>query len=185
MYEPVNSRKQSMNANSRKKLHHRPMKPMKTCIMKHVNHPRTLAAQLFTVALIARSRLALQFEQGAVGMMSRCRDLLTVSLVAAWAAGWSLQANAQVPVDVIGTLPVAEYNTYIGSVSYADWGFEPFIAVNPTDPNKIVISSQAYNTGSSYGASLWYSTDGGKNWGIRFPITTPPSGIVPADQVYA
>ncbi len=158
---------------------------MKTSIMKHVNHSRTLAPQLFAVALLARSRLALQFNKGAVVMISRCRDLLTVSLVTAWAAGWSLQANAQVPVDVIGWLPVAEYNTYIGSVSYYDWGFEPFIAVNPTDPNKIVISSQAYNTGSSYGASLWYSTDGGKNWGIRFPITTPPSGIVAADQVFA
>src|SRR6266699_1399528 len=107
MYEPANSRKQSMNANSRKKLHHQPTKAMKTCIMQHVNHSRTLAAQLFTVALIARSRLALQFKQGAVGMMSRCRDLLTVGLVTAWATGWSLQVNAQVPVDVIGTLPVA------------------------------------------------------------------------------
>ncbi len=158
---------------------------MKTFIMNHLNHSRTLAAQLFAAALLAPSRLALQFKQRVVGMMSRCLDLLTVSLVTAWAAGLPLQANAQVPVDVIGTLPVAEYNTYIGSVSYDAWGFEPFIAVNPTDPNKIVISSQAYNTGSSYGASLWYSTDGGSNWGIRFPITTSPSGVVPADQVFA
>src|SRR6266853_5278118 len=153
--------------------------------MNNLNHSQTLAAQLFAAALTPRPRLALQFKKGAAVMMSRCRALLTVSLVTAWAAGWSLQANAQVPVDVIGTLPVAEYNTYIGSVTYYDWGFEPFIAVNPTDPNKIVISSQAYNTGSSYGASLWYSTDGGNNWDIRFPITTSPSGIVAADQVFA
>ncbi len=161
------------------------MKAMKSRIMKHVNHSRTLAAQLFAVALLARSRLALQFKQGVVGMMSRCRDLLTVSLVTVWAAGLPVQTNAQVPVDVIGRLPVAEYNTYIGSVTYYDWGFEPFIAVNPTDPNKIVISTSVYDTSFSDGASLWYSTNGGNNWAIRFPITTPPSGIVPADQVYA
>ena len=97
-----------------------------------------------------------------------------------------MQGNAQVPVDVIGTLPVAEYNTFVAPYyPTGDFGFEPFIAVNPTDPNKIVISSQAYNTASSYGASLWYSTDGGNNWGIRFPITTSPSGVVAADQVFA
>src|SRR6266550_2720713 len=136
-------------------------------------------------ALIVRPRLVQQFTRGADVMMSRCRDLLTLSLVTVWAAGLPLQANAQVPVDVIGRLPVAEYNTYIGSVAYDDWGFEPFITFNPTDPNKIVISSGAYDTGFSAGASLWYSTNGGSNWAIRFPITTPPSGRVPADQVFA
>ncbi len=63
MYEPVNSRKQSMNANCRKKLHYQPTKAMKTCIMKHINRSRTLTAQLFAVALIGPSRLALQFKK--------------------------------------------------------------------------------------------------------------------------
>ncbi len=119
-------------------------------------------------------------------MISRCRGLLTVSLVTAWAAGLPVQANAQVAVDVIGTLPVGDYNTFIAPYDPNGWGFEPFIAVNPTDPNKIVISSQAYHTDSFLGvASLWYSTNGGNNWDIRFPITTSPSGIVAADQVFA
>src|SRR5215471_269152 len=96
-----------------------------------------------------------------------------------------LQTFAQVPVDVIGTLPIAEYNTWIAPPTYNEWGFEPFIAVNPADPSKIVISSLAYNSAFSDGASLWYSTNGGKTWGIRFPIKNPPSGKVPADQVYA
>src|SRR6266700_2842653 len=121
MYEPVNSRKRSRNANSRKKLHHQPTKAMKTCIMKHVDHSRTLAAQLFAVALIARSRLALQFDKGAVVMISRCRGLLTVSLVTAWAAGLPVQANAQVAVDVIGTLPVGDYNTFIAPYDPNGW----------------------------------------------------------------
>ena len=94
-----------------------------------------------------------------------------------------LQTFAQVPVDVIGTLPIAEYNTWIAPPTYNEWGFEPFIAVNPADPSKIVISSLAYNSAFSDGASLWYSTNGGKTWGIRFPIKNPPSGKVPADQV--
>src|SRR6266852_3575918 len=118
-------------------------------------------------------------------MMSRYRQLLRATLVTAWAAGWALQARAQMPVDVIGGLPVADYNTFVAPHPTYDFGFEPFIAVNPTDPNKIVISSQAYDSGYSAGASLWYSTNGGNNWGIRFPITTPPSGVVPSDQVFA
>jgi hypothetical protein len=96
-----------------------------------------------------------------------------------------LQTFAQVPLDVIGTLPLAEYSTWIAPQTYNEWGFEPFIAINPTDPRKIVISSAAFNTGYPDGASLWYSTDGGSTWGLRFPITNPPLGIVPADQVFA
>jgi hypothetical protein len=109
-------------------------------------------------------------------MICRCRDLLNVSSVTAWTAGLPLPTVAQMPVDVIGTLPLAEYNTWVAPPSYNEWGFEPFIAVNPTDPNKIVISSTVYNTRTPAGAALWYSTDGGKNWGIRFPITPPTFG---------
>src|SRR6266853_405470 len=104
---------------------------------------KTQVKNLFLLpALIARSRLALQFKKGVA------LELTTVSLVTSWAAGWPLQAKAQVPVDVIGTLPVADYNTFIAPYATGNWGFEPFIAVNPVDPNKIVISSQAYFTDS-------------------------------------
>src|SRR5215472_6274964 len=118
-------------------------------------------------------------------MMSRFRDLLTVSLATAWLAGLPLESLGQAPMDVIGTLPLAEYNTWIAPPTYNEWGFEPCIAVNPTDPNKIIISSTVYNSDFMEGASLWYSTNGGKTWGIRFPIKNPPSGQVPWDQVYA
>jgi hypothetical protein len=103
------------------------------------------------------------------------------------------------PLDVIGHLPVAEYNQFIPSAvnsegnSYKDWGNEPFVAVNPTDPNKIVVSSFAFDgvfvTGPSapLAASIWYSTDGGSTWGLRFPIPTfpVPDEGVPNDQTFA
>jgi hypothetical protein len=141
---------------------------------------------LLLPVLIARTRFVQQSRKGAYVMRSRCRDLFLVSLATAWSAGSPVPTFAQVPVDVIGTLPLAEYNTWIAPpTDYHDWGFEPFIAVNPADPNKIVISSSAYNTAFVDGASLWYSTNGGKTWGIRFPIKNPPSGKLPSDQVYA
>jgi hypothetical protein len=95
-----------------------------------------------------------------------------------------LPADAQVQVDVVGTLRVDDYNTYIAPQGYSDWGNEPVVAINPTDPSKIVISSFAFDTGYSLGASLWYSTNGGATWGLRFPIKNPPQGLVPADQVF-
>jgi hypothetical protein len=93
-------------------------------------------------------------------------------------------ARAQ-SVDVIGDLPLSDYNTYIAPFSYNDWGNEPFIAVNPVNPQDIVISS--FSVYNSPGASLWYSTNGGSSWGIRFPITPDPvSGVsVPNDQTFA
>jgi hypothetical protein len=102
----------------------------------------------------------------------------------AWSGGLPLESLGQTPMDVVGALPLAEYNTWIAPPTYNEWGFEPFIAVNPTDPNKIIISSTVYNSDFMEGASLWYSTNGGKTWGIRFPIKNPPSGKVPSDQVY-
>jgi hypothetical protein len=96
-------------------------------------------------------------------------------------------------IDVIGNLPVAEYNQFIGSQSLKDWGNEPFIAVNPTNTSQVVISSFAYGafvsgSGDAAGkSSIWYSTNGGTSWGIRFPIPTaaPGGGGVPNDQTFA
>jgi hypothetical protein len=105
------------------------------------------------------------------------------------------------PIDVIGHLPVAEYNQFIANVvnvegnPLKDWGSEPCVAVNPTNPNEIVVSTFAYSP--DYGpvmsgpgatqASLWYSTDGGNNWVIRFPIPgfPAPGQAVPEDQTFA
>jgi hypothetical protein len=103
------------------------------------------------------------------------------------------------PIDVVGRLPAAEYNQFIANAvtsqgtPYKDWGNEPSVAVNSLNPNQIVVSSFAYSNfiqtprGDARN-SIWYSTDGGSNWGIRFPILsqTPASGqLVPADQTIA
>jgi hypothetical protein len=135
--------------------------------------------------VICGFRFALRPKKGTALILAMCRSLFRPSLVVASAVGWSVAGNAQVPVDVIGTLPVADYNTFIAPQAYNDWGNEPVVAINPTDPGKIVISSFAFDTGYPIGASLWYSTDGGNTWGLRFPITKPPQGLVPADQFFA
>jgi hypothetical protein len=100
-----------------------------------------------------------------------------------------------VPVDVVGHLPAAEYNQFIANAvnyqgtPYKDWGNEPSVAVNPLNPNQIVVSTFAYGfpVQSGSNASLWYSTDGGADWGIRFPIAAQPAPgqFVPNDQVIA
>jgi hypothetical protein len=95
-------------------------------------------------------------------------------------------------------LPVAEYNQFIRDAvnfegnPFKDWGNEPMVAVNPVNPSQIAITSFAYGSLVTSGlgatrASLWYSTDGGADWGIRFPITQGPAPgqMVPNDQTIA
>jgi hypothetical protein len=104
------------------------------------------------------------------------------------------------PIDVIGHLPVAEYNQFIANAinfqgnAFKDWGNEPSVAVNPTNPNEIVVSTFAYGPDGfvtsgpgATQASLWYSTDGGNNWVLRFPISgfPAPGQPVPEDQTFA
>jgi hypothetical protein len=98
-------------------------------------------------------------------------------------------------IDVVGHLPAAEYNQFIAGAlnfqgnPYKDWGNEPSIAINPLNPNQIAIATFAYGTfvPPETTASLWYSTDGGADWGIRFPINAQPAPgqYVPNDQVIA
>jgi hypothetical protein len=116
-----------------------------------------------------------------------------IGAVMAWGALGANQARAQV-IDVIGHLPLAEYNQFINSQALKDWGNEPTIAVNPVNPNEIAITTFAYGSFIQTGpgsnkASLWYSTDAGADWTIRFPINQPavPPGNqrVPNDQVIA
>jgi hypothetical protein len=98
------------------------------------------------------------------------------------------------PIDVVGHLPVTEYNqfirdavTFLGNTPYKAWGNEPSIAVNPTNPSQVVISSFAYGFFGPSNASLWVSADGGADWGIRFPISQSPvpNQYVPNDQTIA
>src|SRR5260370_39297068 len=94
------------------------------------------------------------------------------------------------PIDVVAHLPVPEYNQFIANAinfegnAFKDWGNEPSVAVNPKNPSQIVVSTFAYGPNSfvvsgpgATQASLWYSTDGGSTWVIRFPTSgVPPPG---------
>jgi hypothetical protein len=102
-------------------------------------------------------------------------------------------ADASVtPYDLVGRLSASEFNSYIiggfGTNGWRDWGREPSIAVNPLDPNKMVVATFAYGRNPidlSYAgqASLWYTTNAGVSWGLRFPITQVASAPVgPRDQ---
>lgn len=61
---------------------------------------------------------------------------------------------------------------------------EPTIAVNPLNPNEVVIT--AFSGGWGANAPLWHSTDAGATWTKQFSIPSPP-GIAasgcPCDQV--
>jgi hypothetical protein len=87
------------------------------------------------------------------------------------------------PVDVVGHMPLA---TFVGdnfaTQSYKDWGNEPFVAINPINTNDIVVSSFAFLTPRNPNASIFYSTDGGANWTLRFSVPPPSTGAgVPRD----
>jgi hypothetical protein len=111
-----------------------------------------------------------------------------VSLVA------SADASAT-PYDLLGRVSASEFTNYIvggfGALGWKDWGREPSIAVNPLDPNKMVVATFAYGRNPislSYTgqASLWYTTNAGASWGLRFPITQIPAARVgPLDQTIA
>ena len=112
------------------------------------------------------------------------------------AAGTMLFADtleaAITPYDLLGRLPASEFTNHIiggfGEAGWKDWGREPSIAVNPLDPNKMVVATFAYGRNPidlTYlgEASLWYTSDGGFNWGLRFPMTQLVSTPVgPLDQ---
>jgi hypothetical protein len=87
------------------------------------------------------------------------------------------------PVDVVGNLPLA---TFVGNnfatQSYKDWGNEPFVAVNPTNTNDIVVSSFAFGTPRNSQASIFYSTNGGTSWTLQNTIPPPSASVgVPRD----
>jgi hypothetical protein len=103
--------------------------------------------------------------------------------------------SAPAVIDVVGHLPVAEYNQFIAGAlfwqgtPFKDWGNEPSLAINPLNPKEIAIATFAYGNWvpPETNASIWYSTDGGADWGIRFPINAQPAPgqFVPDDQVIA
>ncbi len=88
------------------------------------------------------------------------------------------------PIDVIGNLSLAQFTGLgYGTNTYKDWGNEPFVAVNPTNVNDVLISSFAYNTSSTAsGANVFYSTSAGSTWTSQFPVPAPANGTtIPND----
>lgn len=87
------------------------------------------------------------------------------------------------PVDVVGNLPPATFDgNHFATLSYKDWGNEPFVAVNPTNTNDIVVSSFAFTTPTSQQASIFYSTNGGTSWTLQRTIPPPSASVgVPRD----
>ena len=65
-------------------------------------------------------------------------------------------------------------------------GSEPSIAINPSNPNQIVVA--AGFGGWNGNARLFYSTDGGNTWTTNFTIPVPPNGAgtsgCPCDQTF-
>ena len=79
-------------------------------------------------------------------------------LVLATSLCWSIG----IATLVIGHLSLSDYNTYINPQTYKDWGNEPFIAVNPVNPNETVVSGFAFSfINGSFTGSLWVSSDDG------------------------
>jgi hypothetical protein len=64
--------------------------------------------------------------------------------------------------------------------TFVDW--EPSIAVNPRDPDEIVITTFSGSWGAT--APLWLSTDRGRTWTKQFTIPAPPGvpAVGPRDQ---
>jgi hypothetical protein len=92
-----------------------------------------------------------------------------------------------VPIDVVGNLPTATFvGDHFATQSYKDWGNEPFVAVNPINPNDIVISSFSFGAPRNPDAALFYSTNGGSNWTLQFTVPQPsPSVAIPNDWTFA
>jgi PEP-CTERM motif len=104
------------------------------------------------------------------------------ALLAAPAALAGLIVSA--PADVIGNLSAAQFTALgYGTNTYKDWGNEPSVTVNPTNPNDVFISSFAYNTNStSSGANVFYSTNSGASWTAQFSVPSPSNGLtIPND----
>ena len=108
--------------------------------------------------------------------------LVLLGVLPASEASASLIVSA--PVDVIGSLPLSEFTgSGYGTRAYKDWGNEPSVAVDPSTPNNIVISSFSFGTLSSgRGANIFYSTTGGSSWTSQFSVPAPAAGIgIPND----
>ena len=102
----------------------------------------------------------------------RMRVLLLVGVVvAALAAAVGVFAYpyfAGPPVTVSGPSPFAgcPFGAASGSVNYPNSEVEPFVAVDPTDPNRLVgvFQQDRWNDGGAHGLIAARSSNGGATW---------------------
>ncbi|MFB7666421.1 Ig-like domain repeat protein [Kitasatospora sp. NPDC056138] len=107
-------------------------------------------------------------------------------------AGKNARPGSRIPAEgrprpFLGTVPPP---VDASALANSTGGFgEPSIAINPANPDQIVITrfhQQFWNANpASPNADLLYSTDGGVTWSEKTTITPPPgitTGTAPADQ---
>jgi hypothetical protein len=120
-------------------------------------------------------------------MMRRALNALAIGigLLVSFGAAAGLIVNA--PIDVIGNLSAAQFTSLgYGTNTYKDWGNEPSVAVNPLNPDEIVVSSFAYNASATTGANIFYSTNGGASWTSQFSVPRPAAGVgIPNDWTFS
>ncbi|MEP6920701.1 MAG: HYR domain-containing protein [bacterium] len=89
------------------------------------------------------------------------------------------------PTAFVADVVVNNTNPNLTNTDTANDG-EPSIAIDPNNPNEIVISAFSGSWGAN--APIWHSTDGGNNWTKQFTVPAPP-GIpgatgCPCDQAF-
>jgi HYR domain len=80
-------------------------------------------------------------------------------------------ANLVTPNLFVRDVVVSNTNINLTNTDMANDG-EPSIAVNPSNPNEIVILAFSGSWGAT--APLWHSTDGGSTWSKQSTIPVPP-----------
>ena len=101
--------------------------------------------------------------------------LLLVSMVPAHLAPRVGHAQSFPPVFLSDPI-VSNTDTTLGS--QPDTGYEPTIAVDPNNPNRIVMVGQAFQFDSGGNEQIFESEDGGSTWSYKGTLP-PPAGIFP------
>jgi hypothetical protein len=110
----------------------------------------------------------------------------TAVALAVGASAFAADAGAATPTRVpdnplAGTskacAQLVAQQTALGSINYPDAEVEPYIAVDPTDPNHLITAVQQdrWNDGGANGQTNAVSTDGGTTWALA--TTQPPVSI--------
>ncbi|HEX9943512.1 MAG TPA: hypothetical protein VGG03_15980 [Thermoanaerobaculia bacterium] len=106
------------------------------------------------------------------------RTILAASLAVStlWTAGMVLVPNAAAPATIRDIATNANDPNNQRDT-------EPSIAVNPTNPNDIVVVTFAEGWGPGTSAPIWRSTNGGVTWAKSFILPQPVGGTTaPGDQ---